>query len=407
MLLKDTGRTAEEIRALVSKYMIDTYERYNFICVRAEGMYLYDESDNPYLDFYGGIAVNSAGSRNPRVVAAIKDQVDAVIHTFNYPYTLPQALLAEKICTTLGYEKIFFQNSGTEANEAMIKLARKYGIDKYGPERFHVVTAKNSFHGRTLGSLTATGQPGSVCHQGFGPLLPGFSYAEFNNLDSFRSQVTDNTIAIMLEAIQGEGGVRPATPEFIQGISELCQEKGLLLLFDEIQTGWCRTGEIMAYQHYGVKPDIISMAKAMGGGMPIGAICTSAALAKTFNPGSHGTTYGGNAVCCAAALAQIGELLDNNLAAQARELGEYFMEKLWSLPGVKEVRGKGLLVGVEFTDPIGKAVKHGAFDRRLLVTLIGDRIIRMVPPLVLTHEHCDEAYDILAMAASEALAGKV
>jgi acetylornithine/N-succinyldiaminopimelate aminotransferase len=402
MQLKDTGKTSAEIKALISKYMVETYERYDFICERAEGMYLYNEKGEKYLDFYGGIAVNSAGSRNPAVIAAIQGQLNDVIHTFNYPYLIPQALLAEKICTLLGYDKIFYQNSGTEANEAMIKMARKYGIEKYGPERFHIVTAKNSFHGRTFGSLSATGQPHNACQIGFGPMLPGFSYADFGDLDSFRNLVTDNTIGIMLELVQGEGGVRPGSQDFIDGISKLCREKNMLFLVDEIQTGWCRTGEIMAFMHYGIKPDIVTMAKAMGGGMPIGAMCTTAEIAKAFNMGSHGSTYGGNSLCCAAALAQIEELLRLKCADNAKQVGEYFMNKLKSLPRVKEVRGKGLLVGVEFDGPIGLAVKHGCTDRKLLVTLIGDRVIRMVPPLIVTKEECDAAFAILKEAVTAA-----
>jgi acetylornithine/N-succinyldiaminopimelate aminotransferase len=403
MLLKDVKKTPDEIKALAKKYMIETYERYDFVCERAEGMYLYDEKGERYLDFYGGIAVNSTGSRDPKVVAAVKDQLDAVIHTFNYPYTVPQALLAEKICTLLGYDKIFYQNSGAEANEAMIKLTRKYCIDKYGPERYHIITAKQSFHGRTYGAMSATGQPGSVCQTGFGPLLPGFSYAEWDDAESFRSLVTDHTAAIMIEPVQGEGGVHTASQAFMDGIVKLCKEKNLLLLADEIQTGWCRTGEIMGYMHYGLKPDIVSMAKALGGGMPISAICTSAEIGKAFGMGSHGSTYGGNAVCCAAAYAQIDQLIESGAAANAKEMGEYFMNRLRDLPHVKEVRGKGLLLGVEFDAPIGLDVKHGCFDRKLLVTLIGDSLIRMVPPLILSKADCDQAYDILFQSVTESL----
>jgi acetylornithine/N-succinyldiaminopimelate aminotransferase len=402
MKLKETGRTASDIKALTKKYLIETYERYDFICERAEGVYLYDENGEGYLDFYGGIAVNSAGNRNAKVVAAAKNQLDDVIHTFNYPYLIPQALLAEKICTTLGYEKIFYQNSGAEANEAMIKMARKYGIEKYGPNHYQIITAKESFHGRTLGALAATGQPDNACQRGFGPMLPGFTYAQFNNLDDFASRVTGDTIAIMLEPVQGEGGVYPATEEFMRGIRKLCDEKNILLLLDEIQTGWCRTGEVMAYMHYGVKPDILSMAKALGGGFPISAICTSGEIAKAFNLGSHGSTYGGNSVCCAAALAQITELLEGNMAAAAKETGAYFMEKLRALPRVKEVRGKGLLVGIELDGPIGLAVKHHCLDNKLLVTLIGDRIIRAIPPLTVSRADCDKALAILAEAIKAA-----
>ncbi|AKN30283.1 acetylornithine aminotransferase [Clostridium carboxidivorans P7] len=402
MKLKDKNLTEKDVKALVKKYMIDTYERYDFVCERAKGMYLYNDKGEEYLDFYGGIAVNSAGNCNEKVVAAVKEQVEDVIHTFNYPYTVPQALLAEKICKTIGMDKIFYQNSGTEANEAMIKMARKYGVEKYGKNKYHIITAKNSFHGRTYGALTATGQPDNACQIGLKPMLPGFSYADFNDLESFKALVTENTIAIMIEPVQGEGGVIPATQEFMDGIKELCDEKGLLLLLDEVQTGWCRTGNVMAYMGYGVKPDIVSMAKAMGGGMPISAICATKEVAKAFTVGSHGTTYGGNPVCCAASLAQINELLDKHLAENAKEIGNYFMDKLKTLPYIKAVRGKGLLVGVEFDEPVGKDVKHGCLDRKMLVTLIGDSVIRMVPPLIATKDHCDKAYEILKASAEEA-----
>lgn len=395
MKLSEYGKTADDVKALVKKYMIDTYERYNFVCERAKDMYLYNEKGEAYLDFYGGIAVNSAGNCNEKVVAAVRDQVGDVIHTFNYPYTLPQALLAEKICTTLGFDKIFYQSTGTEANEAMIKMARKYGVEKYGENKYHIITARKGFHGRTYGSMSATGQPDNACQIGFKPMLPGFTYADYNDLESFRSQVTEDTIAIMVEPIQGEGGVIPATPEFLKGLRSFCDEKGLLLLFDEVQTGWCRTGDIMAFMGYGVKPDILSMAKAMGGGMPISAIVTSSEIAAAFTAGSHGTTYGGNAVCCAASLAQVTELIDRDLAGNAKKMGNYLTEKLRTLPHVKEVRGKGLLIGIEYDGPVGLEIKHGCFDRRMLVTLIGDRVIRLIPPLILTEKDCDAAFEIL------------
>lgn len=396
MKLKNTGLTKEELKAKVKKYMIETYERFDFVAETAKDMYIYDEEGTPYLDFYAGIAVNSAGNCNEKVVAAIKDQAADIIHTFNYPYTIPQALLAEKICTAIGMDKIFFQNSGTESNEAMIKMARKYGVEKYGQGKYQIITAKMSFHGRTFGSMSATGQPHNACQIGFGDMTPGFVYADFNDLKSFEDAVNDNTIAIMIEPVQGEGGVIPATLEFMKGIRKLCDDKGLLLLLDEVQTGWCRTGAIMSYMNYGIKPDIVSMAKAMGGGMPIGAICAREEVARAFSLGSHGTTYGGHPVACAASLAQITELLDRDLAGNAKKMGAYFMDKLKTLPHVKEVRGQGLLVGVEFDDAVNStAVKHGCFDRKLLITAIGAHIIRMVPPLILTREDCDKAYEII------------
>lgn len=404
MQLKDVNLTAQEVMDMTNKYMIETYQRFPFIAVKAKDMYLYDQDGNAYLDFYGGIAVNNAGSCNEKVVAAVKDQVEDIMHAFNYPYTIPQAVLSKLVCETIGMDKIFYQNSGTEANEAMIKLARKYGTDKYGPEKYHIITAKSSFHGRTYGAMSATGQPDNACQVGFKPMVPGFTYADLNDIESFKAAVTDNTIAIMLELVQGEGGVRPCTQEFIDDIQKLCKEKGLLLLIDEIQTGWCRTGKIMAYMHYGIKPDIVSMAKALGGGVPIGAICASNEVAQAFNLGSHGTTYGGSPLCCAAAYAQVQELLDRNLADNADAVGNYFMDKLKSLPHAKEVRGKGLLVGVEFDFAGAADIKHGCIDRKLLVTAIGTNIIRMVPPLIVTKEDCDKAYDILKAAVEEAFA---
>ena len=399
MKLKDTGLTFQDIKDKVDKYMIETYERFDFLAETAKDQYMYDENGTPYLDFYAGIAVNSAGNCNEKVVAAVKDQVEDIMHTFNYPYTIPQALLAEKICTTIGMDKIFYQNSGTEANEEMIKMARKYGVEKYGPKRYNIVTASMGFHGRTFGAMSATGQPDNGCQIGFGPMTDGFTYAEYNNLQAFKDACTEDTIAIMVEPVQGEGGVHPATMEFMRGLREFCDEHEMLLLIDEVQTGWCRTGKVMSFMNYGIKPDIVSMAKALGGGMPIGAICATAEVAKAFTPGSHGTTFGGHPVCCAAALAEVNELLDRDLAGNAAKIGAYFMEQLKTLPHVKEVRGQGLLVGVEFDDTIsGVDVKHECLHRHLLITAIGAHIIRMIPPLIITEEDCDKAVAIIREA---------
>ena len=402
MKLKDLGLTAQDIKDKVNRYMIETYERFDFVAETAREQYVYDENGTPYLDFYAGIAVNSAGNCNEKVVAAVIDQVQDIMHTFNYPYTIPQALLAEKICTTIGMDKVFFQNSGAEANEAMIKMARKYGIEKYGPNKYHIVTAKMGFHGRTFGAMSATGQPGNACQVGYGPMTYGFSCAPYNDLEAFKNACTENTIAIMMEPVQGEGGVHPATPEFLRGLRRLCDERGMLLLLDEVQTGWCRTGEVMSYMHYGVKPDIVSMAKALGGGMPIGAICATAEVARAFTPGSHGTTFGGHPVSCAAALAEVNELLDRDLAGNARKVGDYFAEQLKTLPHVREVRHQGLLVGVEFDGfATSVEIKHKCIDKHLLVTAIGRNVIRMIPPLIITEADCDKAVAILREAVEE------
>lgn len=402
MKLEDTKLSEQGVKDLVNKYMIETYERFDFVAETAKDQYMYDTQGNAYLDFYAGIAVNSTGNCNEKVVAAVKEQCGQLMQTFNYPYTIPQAVLAEKICETIGMDKIFYQNSGAEANEAMIKMARKYGVEKYGPHKYNIVTAKMSFHGRTFGAMSATGQPDNACQIGFGDMTPGFSYADYNDLESFKAAVTDNTIAIMVEPVQGEGGVHPATKEFLCGLREFCDEKGILLLLDEVQTGWCRTGAVMSYMNYGIKPDIVSMAKALGGGMPIGAICATKEVAKAFSMGSHGTTFGGHPVSCAAAYAQVNELLERKCAENAKEMGDYFSAKLETLPHVKEVRHQGLFVGVEFDDDIsGVDVKHECFHRRLLITAIGKHIIRMVPPLIITKEDCDKAFEIIKASVEQ------
>ena len=404
MRLKDTGLTSQDIKDKVNKYMIETYERFDFLAERAKDMYMYDENGEEYLDFYAGIAVNNAGSCNEKVVAAVKDQVGDIMHTFNYPYTIPQALLAEKVCETIGMDKIFYQNSGTEANEAMIKMARKYGIEKYGPNHYHIVTAKMGFHGRTFGAMSATGQPGNGCQVGFGPMTYGFSYAPYNNLQAFKDACTENTIAIMIEPVQGEGGVHPATQEFMKGLREFCDENDMLLLIDEVQTGWGRTGAPMAYMGYGVKPDAVSMAKAVGGGMPLAACCATEKVAKAFTAGTHGSTYGGHCVTCAAGLASVTEILDNNLSENAKEMGEYMKQELAKLPHVKEARGRGLLVGCEYDIPIAVEVKHGCLDRMALITAIGDSVNRMIPPLIVTKKQIDELMLIMRASIEDAAA---
>ena len=405
MRLADTGLSAQDIRDKVERYMIETYERFDLLAESAKDQYLYDESGEAYLDFYAGIAVNSAGNCNERVVEAVVEQARTLMQTFNYPYTIPQALLAEKVCQTIGMDKIFYQNSGAEANEAMIKMARKYGIETYGPNRYHIVTAKMGFHGRTFGAMSATGQPGNGCQVGYGPMTYGFSYAPYNNLQAFKDACTENTIAIMVEPVQGEGGIHPATQEFMGGLREFCDQNEMLLLIDEVQTGWCRTGKVMSYMHYGIKPDIVSMAKALGGGMPIGAICATSEVAKAFSAGSHGSTFGGHPVSCAAALAQVEELLSRDLAGNAERVGGYLMERLATLPHVREVRGQGLMIGIEFDDAIDAVeLKHECVRRHLLLTAIGNRVIRLVPPLIVTEDDCNAACEILN-ASIEALVG--
>ena len=401
MIAKDYGLTKEDIIEMSDKYLLDIGYHFPIVVEEAKGTVLKDVNGDEYLDFYAGIAVNSAGNCNEAVVKAVQEQVAQVMHTSLYPYNTPQAMLAKLICEETGFDRVFFQNSGTESNEAMIKMARKYGIEKYGENRYHIVTAKRSFHGRTFGSMIATGQPDSAIQKGFHSDLSGFSYAEYNNLDSFREACTENTIAIMVEPVQGEGGVYPATKEFLEGLRKLCDERGMLLLFDEVQTGWCRCGETMAFMHYGVKPDAISMAKALGGGLPLGGVAMTQNCADALNPGSHGCTFSGNPVCCAAGYASVKELLDKNLSENAKKMGAYFMEQLHTLPHVKEVRGLGLLVGLELEDVDATQVKIKAMEHGLLVTATSNRIIRMVPPLIITKDDCDKAVSILQTAISD------
>ena len=402
MKLEDTKMTREELIETAHKYLNEgLMKRYDIVAEKGDGMYLIDADGKEYLDFIGGIAVNATGHCNKAVVEAIKEQAEMLIHASNYFYTIPQTMLAKLVCESIGMDKFQYQNSGAEANEAMIKLARKYGTDNYGPNRYKIVTATMSFHGRTMATLAATGQPNTALTNGFTPFVPGFSFAEFNNLKSFEEACDEDTIAIMVEPVQGEGGVYPAAPEFLQGLRKLCDEKGMLLLFDEVQTGWGRTGDLMAFMRYGVKPDILSMAKALGGGMPIAGICASEKVMSTFGAGAHGTTFGGNPVCAAAACAEIKEIINEKLPENAREMGDYFMDKLKTLPGIKEVRGMGLLVGVEFEKEIAFDIKHNAGDKGLLLTAINPRVIRMIPPLIVSKEDIDKAFAILSETVAE------
>lgn len=401
MKANDFGKTKEDIKELYNTYFYETFKRFDFVAETGSGSYIIDEDGKEYLDFMAGIAVNSTGHCNKRVTEAIVNQCQEMMHASNYFYTVPQVMLAELICKNIGMEKIYFQNSGAEANEVMIKLARKYGKDNFGPNRYKIVTALNSFHGRTLATLAATGQPDSAIQKNYDPFIPGFSYAEYNNLESFEAACDEDTIAIMVEPVQGEGGVIPATEEFLKGLRKLCDEKNMLLLFDEVQTGWGRTGSLMAYMDYGVKPDCVSMAKAMGGGMPIGAMCTSEKLALTFGPGAHGSTYAGNPVCCSASYAQISEIIEEKLSDNSKKLGAYLKDKLTNLPGVKEVRGRGLMIGVEFTKDIANDVKYNSADEGLLITAVRPSVIRLVPPLNITEKECDKAFDILNSVVSK------
>ena len=387
--------TYNELKSEENKYVMNTYGRFPIALDHGEGATLWDVEGKKYIDLASGIGVNCLGYANPAIIDAIDKQAHKLMHVSNLFTTAPMVQVAKKLVekTNLG-GKVFFANSGAEANEGAIKLARKYSFDKYGEGRYKVLTLINSFHGRTVTTLKATGQ--ERFHNYFFPFTEGFDYAVANDIKSVRAKADDMTCAIMMELIQGEGGVLPLDREFVKEVEKLCREKDMLLIIDEVQTGIGRTGSLFAFQQYDIKPDVVTMAKGLGGGMPIGAICATAEVAKAFSAGSHGTTFGGHPVSCAAALAEVNELLDRDLAGNAKKVGDYFASKLKKLPHVKEVRHQGLLVGVEFDDTIGGVdVKHGCLDRKLLITAIGAHIIRMIPPLIVTEEDCDKAVAII------------
>ncbi|MGI5875599.1 MAG: aspartate aminotransferase family protein [Dethiobacteria bacterium] len=389
-------------------YIINTYNRQpgqNLWLVRGKGTLVYDENGKEYLDFVGGLAVNALGHCYPPVVAAAKEQMQKLLHTSNLYYTEPQVKLAKCLVENSQADKVFFCNSGAEANEAAIKLARKYAKMHAGEEKFEIITALRSFHGRTLATLTATGQ--EKFHKGFAPLLPGFRYAEFNNLASFQSQINEHTCAILVEPVQGEGGIFVAEKEFLQGLRHLCDEHGLLLILDEVQSGMGRTGKLFAHEHYDIVPDIFTLAKALGGGFPIGAMLCTGEVAKGFAPGDHASTFGGNPVICAASLAVLQTLLQEGFLDTVLSKGAYLLEKLLALqkdhPGfIKEVRGKGLMIGVGIAEGSPR-IREICQEKGLLVNSIGDNTLRLLPSLNVTEAEIDAAQEIIGAAVAQYL----
>ncbi|MGQ9455964.1 MAG: acetylornithine transaminase [Armatimonadota bacterium] len=383
----------EYVVELDREYVMHTYARLPVVFVRGEGCFLYDITGQEYLDLVAGIAVNGLGHCHPKVVSAICEQARKLIHTSNLYHTLLQPQLAKLLVDVSGMKKAFFCNSGAEANEAAIKLARKAAKRHGCPGKFEVVTAENSFHGRTFGALSATAQ--SKYQRPFEPLVPGFKSVSYNDVSALVDAVNENTCAVMLEPVQGESGVHLGTPEFLTAARELCDKFGAALIFDEVQTGLGRTGRMFAFEHYGVLPDIMTLAKTLGGGFPTGCCLARGEWAEVFEPGDHASTFGGNPLACAAALAAVEEIKDGGLVENAARVGQYFKSRLTELPKVKEVRGLGLMIGVEFEDPVAKSVAARALERRLIVNSIGDRVLRFVPPLIITSELVDRAVDIL------------
>jgi len=389
----------EETMSLYYEYVMPTYARASLVMVRGKGIKAYDIEGREFLDFFPGWAVSGLGHCHPMVVAAIREQAKKIIHVSNNYYNELQGLLAKKIVETSFDGKVFFCNSGAEAVEGAIKLARKVGH----PSRYEIITMENSFHGRTLAAVAATGQP--KYQEGFAPLPSGFVHAPFNDLEAVKSKVTDKTIAIMVEPIQGEGGINVASEEFMNGLRQLCDKKGLLLIFDEIQTGMGRTGKMFAIEHFGVVPDIITVAKGIASGMPLGATIALRDIMK-WPPGSHGSTFGGNPVSCAAALATI-DLLRNGLVRNAERMGKYLMKHLAAIQAesrhIGRLTGKGLMIGMEIVKSVESMrpapkmrdrIIQACFRSGLLILPCGSTSLRFVPPLVIGRKEADTALRI-------------
>ena len=382
--------------------LIHTYNRYQIVLDKGDGVRLYDTDGKEYLDFGSGIAVFALGYNNKEYNDALKAQIDKLIHTSNYFYNEPAAKAAKALTSASGMDRVFFTNSGTEAVEGAIKLAKKYAYLKDGSTDHEIIAMEHSFHGRSMGALAVTGN--KHYQEAFGPMIPGIRFAQFNNLDSVKELVNDKTCAVIFETIQGEGGVYPAKKEFIEGVRKLCDEKGILLILDEIQCGMGRSGSMFAFQQYGVKPDIVTSAKALGCGVPIGAFMATEQVAKALVPGDHGTTYGGNPLACAAAV-EVFRLFDKlNVTDNVKNVGKYLETQLKSLvekyDTVKAQRGMGLIQGIELTvnpkDVIAKCLDNG-----LILFSAGTNVIRFVPPLVITRDDVDQMMVRLKKALDE------
>lgn len=379
-------------------YMVNTYAP-NLLLVRGKGCRVWDSEGRSYLDFLGGIAVNQVGHCHPKLVSAIQKQAATLMHVSNLYYNENAPRLAAKLVEKFGVPgRVFFCNSGAEANEGLIKLARLWGS---ASGRYEIITMRNSFHGRTLAAITATGQ--TKYQKGFDPLPQGFVYADFNDLDSVRACVTEKTVAILVEAVQGEGGVVPATPEFMKGLRALCDEKNLLLFCDEVQCGMGRTGEWFGFQSCGMQADGCSLAKGLGGGIPIGAFIVGPKVSEVFQPGHHASTFGGNPVACAAALAVIDILEKERLLDNVKRIGELLQAELKAVatqyPWMVEVRGRGLMVGLVLDRP-AKDFEKALMAKGLITIATADKVIRMLPPLNITQAEAREAVRIIAETAA-------
>jgi len=380
-----------DILADSQKFTMNTYSRQPLVLIKGRGTKVYDSDGREYLDFVSGVAVNNLGHCHPRVVVALQKQAQRLMHVSNHFHNEPQVNLAKLLVKNSFADKAFFCNSGTEAIEAAIKLARRYSREVLKQDRFEIITMHGSFHGRTLGALAATAQ--EKIHQGFEPLVPGFKYVPFNDIQAVERSINEHTCAVLVEPVQGEGGVIVPTPGYLKALRDLCDQHKILLMLDEIQTGMGRTGKFFGYEHEGIVPDAAAIAKGLGGGMPIGALLATDKAAQAFTPGSHGSTFGGNPLACAAAIASIETLLEDNIIIQSVEqLGRHFLQRLGDLktkyPFVRDIRGKGLLVGMEL-DIDGKDIVTACLRDGFLINCTVNTVLRFMPPLIISEEEID------------------
>ncbi len=385
-----------------ARYLANTYGRFPVVLAKGRGVRLWDVEGKEYLDFAAGIAVDVLGHGHPKVVEAIKAQAVTLLHVSNLYHIEPQIRLAKALCDHSFADKVFFCNSGAEANEAAIKLARRYAKERWSSDRFEIVCMRDSFHGRTMATVTATGQ--EKYQHGFEPLLPGFKHIPFNDLRAAKQAIDSRTCAVLVEPIQGEAGVRMPDDDYLPGLRQLCSEREVLMMLDEVQTGMGRTGRLFAYEHWGIEPDIMTLAKGLGGGLPIGAMLAKEAVARAFVPGSHASTFGGNPFVTAVATAVLTAILDEQLPQRAAKIGAYLLARLQELAAecslVKAARGKGLILALELTVP-AKPIVDRCLQRGLLVLTAGDQVLRLVPPLIIGEPEVDEALAILEQVLAE------
>lgn len=379
-----------QVIELENKYYMPVFNRLPIVLERGEGCWVYDNEGKKYLDFLAGIAVNAIGHGNKKLVAAISEQATKMIHCSNLFYTEQSSLLAKKLTQISGFDRVFFCNSGAEANEGALKLARKYAYVN-GKNKPRIIAAMHSFHGRTITTLTATGQP--KYQEGYDPLPKGFEYVDFGDLDQLEKAMGDDVCAVLLEPVQGEGGVNPAPKEYLAGVRKLCDKHSALFILDEIQTGVGRTGKWFAFEHYGVRPDILTVAKGLGGGFPVGAFLSTEEISKAFHKGDHGTTFGGNPLACAAANAALGVIEEDNLIENTEKMGEYFKLELEKLKDkyptkISTVRGLGLLLGMELKDEGAKVVSD-CLAKGIIINCTAGKVLRFVPSLIVNKEEID------------------